>query len=231
MTQYQTGTITVVQGQNCVSGEGCAWLTNNVQAGYSFKVRDNDALYSIGAIPTNLTLSLTSPYVGPSASGESYQIGRDFTNNYDFPEIWTGDRDWPFHLTQALRLIDTQIKDTEDTAVRASSGEKRLIVEQGDAPTLNLTVSDLNQVHLLQNSGEVAVNLPSVDSDDVGSWIDFRKRGSGEVTINRADLDLINGQEYCKNETEQTFAMVVLLLEKETEWGQGPVVGDWETST
>jgi len=232
MSQYRTGTVKVVQGSNAVSGEGCAWLTNNVQAGYTFKILENDALYTIGAVPTELTLSLTSPYVGSSVSGETYQIGRDFTNNYDFPEIWTGDRDWPFHLTQALRLIDTQIKVNEDAAaVAASSGEQRTVVNQGEVTTLNLVTTDLNKVHLLKNSGEATINMPSVGSNDVGSWIDFRKRGSGEVTINRADNDLIHGQEWCKNETEQTYAMVVLLLEEETEWGHGPVVGDWEFST
>ena len=228
MTQYQTGTVTVVQGKNCVSGESCAWITNNVQAGHTFKIEDDDALYSIGAVTTELTFSLTSPYVGASVSGESYQVGRDFTDNYSLPEIWTGDKDWPFHLTQSLRLIDTQMKTTVDSVVEAA---EKTVVDQGEAVTVNLAVADLNKVHLLKSSGETAVNLPSVDNDDVGSWIDFRKRGSGEVTINRADSDLINGQTYCKNATEQTFAMVVLLLEEETKWGQGPAIGDWETST
>ena len=224
MGQYQIGTVTLTPGSEKVSGESCAWVAANVQAGHNFKLQDEDAIYRIALVNSELTLSLTSNYSGGvSVSGESYQIVRDFTPNYDLPEIWSGDKDWPFHLTESLRLIDEEM---------ATGGTgKKTVTDQGNVVTLDLTVSDLNKVHLLQNTGEAIITLPSVGADNVGSWLDFRKRGSGEVTINRADADLIHGQEWCKNETEQTFAMVVLLLEEETKWGHGPVVGDWEFST
>jgi hypothetical protein len=225
MGQYQTGTVTLVSGSNKVSGESCAWITAGVAAGHTFKKADEDAFYTIGLVNSELTLSLTSEYAGASCSGESYQICRDFTDNYSIPEIWAGDKEWAYHLTEGLRIIDTGL-----AAVAASAGLIKDVEDQGSVSILTLTTSDLNKVHLLKNSGETTlVYLPSVGSSHVGSWLDLRKRGSGEVCVYPSDSDLINKHSGIKNETEQTFAQITLTLEEETEWGAGPFVGDWVT--
>ena len=148
MGQYQTGTVTVVQGSNKVSGESCAFLTNSIATGHAFKIQGEDAIYSIGAVNSELTFSLTSVYAGTSKSGESYQITRDFTTNYDIPEVWIGDKDWPFHITQGLRIIDTQLG--------LGSLAQATVVDQGQVGVLNLTTDDLQKVHLLQNTGEAS---------------------------------------------------------------------------
>jgi len=223
MSQYQTGTIITEQGTPKVSGESTEWLAN-VAIGDVFKVSGVNATYTVGLISTNTTLSLTSNYAGVSVSGESYQIIRDFTDNYNIPEIWIGDKDWPYHLTQGLRIIDQYL---------LTGTGKKTVVPQGEVTTLNMTVADLNKIHLLQNSGEAVINLPSVDSDDIGSGIEFRKKGSGEINIVAADLDTImigTDTQVSLPSGEVTIDFIKLVLETETHWGCNGIYGPWETS-
>ena len=222
MSQYQTGTVTTEQGTNKVSGESTKWLAN-VNIGDVFKVSGGNATYVVGLVSTDGTLSLTSDYVGTSVSGESYQIVRDFTPNYDIPEIWVGDKDWPYHLTQGLRIIDQYL-----------TGGKQTVVDQGEVTTFNMVVTDLNKIHLLQNSGEAVINLPSVDADDIGSGVEFRKKGIGRVDIVAADLDTVIGasdtQVSFQSGETPTFDFIKLVLETETHWGCNGIYGPWETS-
>ena len=225
MSQYQTGTVTTEQGTNKVSGESCAWLAN-VDVGDVFKVSGVDATYVVALVSTDLTLSLASNYAGISVSGEAYQITRDFTDNYDIPEIWIGDKDWPFHLTQGLRIIDTEL------AAVSLSQAGETIVDQEQVGVLDLTISDLNKVHLLQNTGEATINLPSVSSTYVGDGIEFRKKGIGIVNIIAADADTImftGNIQMIAPSGEATFDFLKLILESETHWGCNGYYGPWET--
>ena len=222
MSQYQTGRITTEQGTNKVSGESTVWLAN-VNVGDVFKVSGVNATYVVGLVATDTALSLTSNYAGISVSGEAYQIVRDFTDNYNIPEVCIGDKDWPFHLTQGLRIIDQYLVEG-----------KRAVVDQGEVTTLNMTVDDLNKIHLLRNSGEATINMPSVDSDDVGSGVEFRKKGIGQVEIVAADSDTMIGESdtqvlFRSGETP-TFDFIKLVLETETHWGCNGIYGPWETS-
>lgn len=221
MGQYQTGTITLVQGSEKVSGESCAWITNGIQVGHTFKKRGEDAIYNIGLVNSEMTLSLTAPYSGTSCSGEQYEICKNFTTNYSFPEIWAGDKDWAYHLTTALRAIDTAISNVSGEATQD-------IVDQGNIVTLSLSSSDYNKIHLVKNTGEANINLPPYNVNDIGKYLDFRKRGSGELTIWRSGEATIHGQNYINNSTEQTFAAVVLTLEEENYFGMRSTIGDWD---
>ena len=222
MSQYQTGTIKTEQGTNKVSGESTEWLAN-VDVGDVFKVSGVNATYVVGLISTDTALSLTSDYVGTSVSGEAYQIVRDFTDNYNIPEIWVGDKDWPYHVTQAFRIIDQYLVEARKT-----------VVDQGEVTTLNMAVTDLNKIHLLQNSGEAVINLPSVDSDDIGSGVEFRRKGIGGVAIVAADSDTImigsDTQISMLSGEVATFDFIKLVLETETHWGCNGIYGPWETS-
>jgi hypothetical protein len=119
MSQYRTGTVTVTNGSAVVAGNGTTWLTN-VEVGDSFKVSGVDAVYSIGSVNSDTQITLTSVWAGSTSADQGYQIGRDVTPNNSIPEVWSGDRDWPFHLTVGLRLIDTLLAALG--SVGASSG-------------------------------------------------------------------------------------------------------------
>ena len=228
MSQYQTGTATFFSGEQRVSGEGTAWLAN-ASVGDLVKRRGENAFYTVGAVTTDTTMDLTANYVGGSVSGELYTICRDFTDNYDAPEIWPGDKDWAYHLTYGLRIFDNEIKALEDAATGTNTVE-----EHGTTSRISLDSDDYNKIHRFEPESGIPmiVNLPPADEDDIGKYLDMRKRGSGELYFHRSGEGTIFGETRCLNETEETFAQVVLVLETATEFGAGPILGNWNfTST
>lgn len=103
--QYTTGVVNVTNNSAAVTGVGTLWIAN-VAMGDTFKVKDEDAIYTIGAVGSDTSITLTANYAGTTKTNQDYQITVDFTPNLSIPEIWAGDVDWPYHLTQALRRID-----------------------------------------------------------------------------------------------------------------------------
>lgn len=224
MSQYQTGTITLYSGEQSVSGEGTAWLTN-ASVGDLIKKRSENAFYTIGAITSDTTIDLTTNYVGTSCSGELYSITKDFTDNYDAPEIWPGDKDWAYHVTYGFRIFDNEIKTLEDQVGTGTN----TIVDHGGALRVSLDSDDYNKVHLFSPSGAAAiVNMPAPVSNDLGKWLDIRKRGSGELYLHfYSGEGKCFGESRCLNETEQTVAGVVIDLETATEFGSSKMLGTW----
>ena len=109
MAQYKTGTVSVTTGSAIVTGVGTLFLAN-VAVGNTFKRKDEDAVYSIGAVNSNTQITLTANYAGVTGSGLEYQITRDFTVNCNIAEVSDGDIDVAYHLTQeTVRKIDAII--------------------------------------------------------------------------------------------------------------------------
>lgn len=106
MSQYRTGTVAVTSASAVVTGSGTSWLTY-VAVGDTFKIESENAIYNIASVDSDTQITLTTNYAGTTASSQSYQITVDFTPNLEIPEIWAGDLDWPYHLTNGLRLIDS----------------------------------------------------------------------------------------------------------------------------
>jgi len=104
--QYRTGTVTVVSGQQQVTGSGTLW-SSNVSVGDLFKKKNESVIYEVASVSSDTVIQLSAKYCGSGEAGAEYQITRDFTPNLDLPEVCLGDRDWPVHLTQALRLLDS----------------------------------------------------------------------------------------------------------------------------
>jgi hypothetical protein len=111
--------------------------------------------------------------------------------------------------------------------------EKKLDVTLNDSDTtITLTTSDMNGVLLVENAAAVNVNLPSIDSDDIGSWIKIHKMGAGDLTINRADSDAIeDGTAVANTTAAQTWANIELFVATASKWKfNGPPLGNWATS-
>jgi hypothetical protein len=71
--QYATGTITVTEGSTAVTGSGTAWLAN-VDAGMILRVDNSHDLRAVRSIATDTTLTLASPWQGPTVAGETYDL-------------------------------------------------------------------------------------------------------------------------------------------------------------
>ena len=51
-----------------------------------------------------------------------------------------------------------------------------------------LTANDFNKVHLFSNTASCLITLPSVSADDIGKWVEIRKKDSDNITIQVADV-------------------------------------------
>ena len=220
MSQYQTGTVDVAAASQTVDGTSTLWLAN-VAIGDLFKVTGYDAHYTVANIVSDTELTLNAGWAGSTLFGHTYQIVRDFTPIYNIPEIWVGDKDWPYHLTQGLRIIDGAIAGTAS------------VESHGDITTKTFIVTDFSKIHTFSNTATCTVFLPSVDATNIGSWLEIRKKGAGALEIYAADSDIIMiaGDTQISNyDSAPTFDFIKLFLESATHWGCNGLYGPWETT-
>jgi len=137
VSQYNTGTInTRSAATSDIHGIGTAW-SGEISTGDLFKINGSDVNYIVASVTGDSDLTLSSNYVGPVVSGVQYQITRDFTPNYDFPEVHRGDFDWPVIVTQAIRDIDNQIHSGITPVLSdLASAKSDLIVNRSDIDAL-----------------------------------------------------------------------------------------------
>ena len=152
MAQYNTGSVTLTHDSPVVTGQNTAFLTN-VSIGDLFKRLNQNTLYEVAAIDSDTQLQLSANYAGSGESAASYTITRNFTPNFNIPEISSGDRDWPYVLTRGLRIIDAGLQV-------ASTGGKLLTDENGAADTVVFLKTRL--------TGGSAGCLDSIDGADRG---------------------------------------------------------------
>ena len=220
MSQYKTGTVTVTNDSAIVTGNGTLWV-GNVTVGDSFKVSGVNSILTVQSIDSNTQITLTTNWTGSTLTSQAYQISVNFTTNYNIPEIWAGDLDWPFHLTAGLRIIDTKL-----------SGSKETVLYDGTSDSITLEVSDLNKNLLVDGTANVDIYLPSVDGDDIGIWLGIYKLTASNVTAHRADSDdLEDGTAITNIQSSQTWSNVHLFLARATLWKiKGAPFGSWSTS-
>jgi len=99
VTNYETGTLSVIQGSRTVTGTGAAWTT--AMKGRFLKLTRENELYEILDVPSSNTLTLREPYIGSTASGLTYLIWKryyDLNPDLDFTSnvmLWQ----WPYRST------------------------------------------------------------------------------------------------------------------------------------
>ncbi len=71
--RYTTGTVSVTSNSSTVTGSGTTWL-NTVQPGWKFRVNTNGNWYTVASVTSNTSLTLSTPYFGPTASGQAYTL-------------------------------------------------------------------------------------------------------------------------------------------------------------
>jgi len=128
--QYQTGTVSVTNGSAIVTGSGTLWLTY-ASIGDLFKVKGEDAIYTIASVDTDTQITLSANYAGTTDTGLQYQIARDFTPNLNLYEVWAGDKDWPYHLTvSTLRKLDSLLGILETGSSTTTDAVKTTILDR-----------------------------------------------------------------------------------------------------
>lgn len=155
MSQYKTGTSSVVQDSAVVSGVGTAWLAN-VSAGDSFVMAGTGVVYDIASVDSDTQLTLTVPYKGADRSG-AYAVQRDFTAD-GIPEMASGDIETAAIFTRAMRKIQSRLNLITGVAANGAPtyGDTAAGIA-GTSDTEFFWVPDAGGLTLYQNDNSTAV--------------------------------------------------------------------------
>lgn len=74
-----------------------------------------------GATPLSALDVLATYLSGDTLSGQSYQVIRDYTTNYSFPEMGLNDINFPYIHTKGVRMIDAAMYDASANTVKTAS--------------------------------------------------------------------------------------------------------------
>lgn len=177
MGQYRSGTASVVQGSQVVTGTATRWRAN-VQPGDAFILAGTDVIYDVATVQSDTQLTLAAQYAGETGSA-GYAILRDFTAS-GIPEMNQGDVETPALFTRAMRRIQTLLGGTlkrsanlsdivSPAAARQNLGlGSSATSEAGDyasAAQGSLAESALQPSDLPPNNVNATVN-PTVDDDE-----------------------------------------------------------------
>jgi hypothetical protein len=106
---YSTGTVSINNGSQTVTGVGTSFLSNGIVAGDLWKIDGESVPYIIAADATSETsLTLLTPYALPNASAKTYQIATDFYT-FQIPKIFPSMRDSYYYINDAFSKIADQL--------------------------------------------------------------------------------------------------------------------------
>jgi hypothetical protein len=87
-SDYKTGTVTVSNGGVALTGVGTSWTTG-AHANMQLQVTDGSDgnWYDIAAVNSTTSITLKTPYVGPSVSGVAYRLGQMFIFPGEYDDV------------------------------------------------------------------------------------------------------------------------------------------------
>jgi len=229
MSQYTTGVASVTNGSNVVTftsgSDGVApALLSNASIGDWFRIDGLSFHHVIASVDDDDQITLNSNWLGSTLTDEDYTITRYFTPNLSAPEVGPGDKEFYYNITKAFRIFDAGIGDGQFS-----------VVDNGTDTAVTLDSDAFGTIQLFQNTSPCTVYLPAVSSDDIGKWIEIRKKGSGNLTILGSGDSIIETSTtiiYSTNSTP-TFDSLLLFVESANHWSirPGGMFGPWTTSS
>ena len=155
MAQYKTGTATVVNGSEVVSGTGTQWLSN-VKPGNGFVMAGVGLVYDVSSVDSDTQLTLTVPYGGAVRTG-AYAVQRDYTVD-GIPEMSQGDIETAAIFTRAMRKLQGLLGQLGGVAGTGATIYPSIAAgEAATSDTEYFWVSDSGTLKLYQNQGGTGV--------------------------------------------------------------------------
>ena len=118
MAQYKTGTVTVTNSSQTVTGSGTSWSAG-ISVGDIFTITSSNAWYSVGSVDSDTQITLTANYAGTTAVGATYAITRDFTSRLSLPYPQKGDIETASLIKRAFAQIDANVAKANTSATTA----------------------------------------------------------------------------------------------------------------
>jgi hypothetical protein len=126
MSQYKVGTVNTTSGSATVTGVGTTF-TGNVSVGDAFTIVGSGVTYTVAAVASDTSLTLSAPYAGATATGQAYAITRDFTTD-GIPELAQGDIETATIYTRGMRRINDLL-----TTIKSVFTATRVLINGADA--------------------------------------------------------------------------------------------------
>lgn len=136
---YTTGTATISNGTVTVTGTGTSW--NNTHIGMYYRTTDNTDgnEYEIFDVPNATTLTLKTPYVGPSVTNATYALGQMLITPSEYNDVpidyalarFFESRNNPQRADYHRKNYDEAVK--EAVIKYASSSTSNVITDQDDS--------------------------------------------------------------------------------------------------
>jgi hypothetical protein len=128
-------------------------------------------------------------------------------------------------------IVSPRFGGLDSGALNYKSVGAHKILTEIKTDTYNITTADLGKTLVMNASVSKTFNLPSVNSGEIGGWVDFVKL-SGELIIDAADSDTIEDSGagltiYCSTVGK---ASLKLRLVTETIWMIESGIGTWITT-
>lgn len=116
MAQYRTGTVSVTNGSNIVTGEGTSWLSN-VEPGDLFTVVGHNFWYEVASVDSDTQLTLSANWPGEDQTGLGYAIATSFTPHFSIPYPEQGDIQTASLVKRAVMRIEQVVRTTAPGAI------------------------------------------------------------------------------------------------------------------
>ncbi len=176
---------------------------------------------------------------GSPAKGDRYIVGPSPSGNWvgHENEIVTYNTSWEFtsHF-EGMTVYDV----SQDILLQFTTIWEGLLISgrskvHSENAGKTLSIADGGRTFTAANAGSVTFFLPSVNSGHIGTIFRFVKLGSGTLTIEAADSDIIAdsgpGDTIYNNEVTQSYATLCVLLASATQWVIIEGHGTWTTTT
>ena len=129
--QYKTGTVSVTNGSQIVTGSGTLWLAN-VVVGALFTVQGDNVTYTIASVDTDLQITLNANYGGVTGSGKTYAAHRDFTSG-SIPLLSNNDIETGTIFSRAMSQVQDLINASGGNGIVDNSTSTQLTLSDTDA--------------------------------------------------------------------------------------------------
>lgn len=121
MIWYRNGTVSVTNGNNVVTGVLTAWLSQ-AKPGDPFNGPDGRR-YEVVTVPTDTSLTIFPPYIGSTASGQSYSIERG--------TAWNSTSDLSVTMAETAEAFKRGFSTISSTPITIGAGTHVFTVASG----------------------------------------------------------------------------------------------------
>lgn len=122
-----------------------------------------------------------------------------------------------WHYNERIEIL----KERVELASKPSDSKNRKIIYNNTDTSLDLSISDLGNTYVIDNEKKVTINLPKVNSTNIGIGTRFVKMGTGYLAIvtdgKSKFADLFEG-DILRNYTDEKGATVDIQLTKPSTW-------------